>query len=286
MKVVETAFAKINLGLKIVRQRRDGYHDILSLFQAVSLADKLEITLDEAPGMSVSDTAIPSGPKNLVMKAESLLRTYAPSVPEAAFQLEKWIPAGAGLGGGSSDAAAALRGLRKLHALPWTDASLRVLAAGIGSDVPFFITGGTAVVSGRGEVIEPVDWPFSFHYCLIYPGFPVPTGWAYSQLTDIGAGVEPYREMIDGLKAGTLDKKTFLSALRNDFETPVFQAYPLLGDIKRALTDAGADAAFMSGSGSTMVGLFDNRDTARKAADKLARPGWNIVTVSQAGSAG
>ncbi len=282
MNVVETAYAKINLGLKILDRRPDGYHSLLSVFQTVDLADRLELSLDGAPGLSGSHAGIPGGKENLVLKAETLIRRHAP-VPEVRFSLEKNIPIGAGLGGGSSDAAASLRGLRSMHHLPWSDEALRGYAAEIGSDVPFFISGGTSVVSGMGELMQAVRWPFSFTYVLVYPGFPVSTRWAYGQLSEIGGNVSRYREMTEKLIFGGLEKEEFLASLENDFEAPVFRFYPVLGDIKRGLMEHGAGAAVMSGSGSTMIGVFSDPETARSYAETVDR-GTNWVFLARPAS--
>ena len=284
MSIIETAYAKINLGLSILGRRPGGYHSLLSIFQTVDLADTLELSLSVAPGLSFDAPGIPFGKENLVLKAEELVRTYF-AVPEVRFLLDKKIPVGAGLGGGSSDAAASLRGLVRIHRLSWTDDSLRAHAAEIGSDVPFFIAGGTAVVSGRGEVIESVRWPFAFAYVLVYPGFPVSTAWAYRQLGAIGKNTEPYREMTESLKSGRLERKAFFAALGNDFEEPVFRSYPALGRIKNQLMENGASAAVMSGSGSTMTGIFEDMEEARHAAENLARPEWAVFTVRPVGGA-
>lgn len=286
MSIIETAYAKINLGLRILGRRPDGYHSLLSIFQTIDLADILELSLSGTPGLSCSAPGVPTGKENLVLKAQELVRTYF-TVQEVRFLLDKKIPAGAGLGGGSSDAAASLRGLVRIHHLFWTDESLRAHAAEIGSDVPFFVSGGTAVVSGRGEVIEAVRWPFPFTYVLVYPGFPVSTAWAYRQLGEIGKNTEPYREMIESLKSGRLGKEVFFAALGNDFEEPVFRSYPVLGRIKHQLMENGASAAVMSGSGSTLAGIFENTEAARRCAEVLrSQPGYSVFVARPVGGVG
>ncbi|MFC1512147.1 4-(cytidine 5'-diphospho)-2-C-methyl-D-erythritol kinase [Candidatus Latescibacterota bacterium] len=279
MQVTETAYAKINLGLKILGKRPDGFHSILSIFQTVTLADTLVLSSSGEPGFVSNDPAIPSGPENLVLKAETLLNRYHGPLPRVRFVLDKHIPVGAGLGGGSSDAARALCGLNTIHGLNLSDTILQRYATEIGSDVPFFIAGGNAIVSGRGEVIEPVDWPFLFNYVLVYPGSSIATTWAYRHLNNLGGNILPYRETIKALKAGKLKKEKFLRSLENDFEESVFHAYPEIGAIKEKLLSNGADAAVMSGSGSTMVGIFIGADDARRCTDILKTSSDKLYTV-------
>ena len=173
MTVVENAPAKINLGLKIIGKRTDGYHNIRSIFQTIDINDELEITSSHKPGLICSHPEVPTSPENLVLKAENLLRKRFRTLPEVHFTLKKRIPVGAGLAGGSSDAAAALRGLNSFHNLNVPDNVLSEYSCELGSDVPFLIKGGAAVVSGRGEIIVEVEWPFNFTYVVVYPKFAV-----------------------------------------------------------------------------------------------------------------
>ena len=166
MTVVENAPAKINLGLKIIGKRTDGYHNIRSIFQTIDIYDELEITSSHKPGLVCSHPEVPTGSENLVLKAENLLRKRFRTLPEVHFTLKKRIPVGAGLAGGSSDAAAALRGLNSFHNLNVPDNVLSEYACELGSDVPFLIKGGTSVVSGRGEIIVDIECPFNFTYVI------------------------------------------------------------------------------------------------------------------------
>jgi 4-diphosphocytidyl-2-C-methyl-D-erythritol kinase len=268
--VTEHAPAKINLGLKVIGKRDDGFHDLLSIFQTVSIYDTLHISVSEKsgkPGLTCGHPDVPVDSGNLVLKAEQRIRKNAPEIPPAHYVLDKNVPVGAGLGGGSADAAAALRGLVKLHNLTLSGKTLYEHACELGSDVPFMLHGGTVVVSGRGEHIIDVDWPFEFTYLVVYPGIAVSTAWAYQSLRSVGGEFSAYKSLTDDLCAGKLDEDVFLRHLSNDFEDTVFEKYPLLEKIKSEMISHGAKAACMTGSGSSIVGIFANDETARACAD-------------------
>ena len=289
MKVLELAPAKINLGLKIISKREDGYHNILSIFQTVDLYDELEITFPFKPskkrsiflqpGLSCTNPEVPAGPENLVIKAEKLFREIFGNLPQVHFTLKKRIPIGGGLAGGSSDAAAALRGLKTLHNV---DIPLNVLseyASRLGSDVPFLIKGGTSVVSGRGEIIDNVKWPFDFTYVLVYPNLEVSTAWAYGNLKKVGNNNNAYQKMTEKLKGGILKVDEFFEELTNDFEETVFERYPVLSTIKIQLMQNGARKALLTGSGSTVLGIFEDKETASHCAKILTKQNFKVFVV-------
>lgn len=271
MTVIEHAPAKINLGLKILYQREDGYHNILSIFQTVNLYDDLEITFSENPGLSCVYPDIPIGSGNLVVKAENLFREQYNNIPRVHFTLTKRIPLGGGLAGGSSDAAATLRGLRAFHGVDVSDRELEECACKLGSDVPFLMKGGTAVVSGRGEVHIDVTWPFNFTYVLIYPNFAVSTTWAYENIEKIGYDYDSYQKITEKLITNTLEPEELFAVLENDFEDTIFKRYPNLRTVKTQLIRNGARSALLTGSGSTMLGVFDDEETARHCV-KMMKP--------------
>ena len=200
MVVIEKAPAKINLGLKIICKRNDGYHNILSIFQAVDLYDEIEITSANKTELICSHPEVPTNSENLILKADNLLRKQYSNLHPVCFTLKKHIPIGAGLGGGSTDAAAALRGLKSSHNLDIADNLLDEYALELGSDVPFFLKQGTAVVSGRGNIIEAINWPYNFTYVIVYPNFALSTSWAYGNLKKIPGDYSTYKKMIDNLK--------------------------------------------------------------------------------------
>lgn len=280
MTLQETAPAKINLGLSITGKRADGYHNILSVFQTVGLCDNLRLS-SSCPGKLVCNHPdVPTDQKNLVIEAETLFCEKFDIKERTDFILEKKIPVGGGLGGGSADAAAALRGLRSLYGIDAGNETLKEIACALGSDIPFLVTGGTAVVSGRGEVIREVQWPFDFFYVLVAPGFGVSTVWAYSQVSRYGEQGVTYSAMTKKLLNGTLSRDEFFGVLHNDFESAVFDRYPVLDDLKQRMLKHGADAALMTGSGSTILGIFDDNQEAARCGRSLSDDGFKTFVVA------
>lgn len=272
------AFAKINLDLRILGVRPDGYHDLRTVFQTLELHDTITLTLRKGPlAISCDDPDVPRDRRNLVWKAASLLWRSATGTSGAPrdlhIALEKRIPAQAGLGGGSADAAATLTALVALWKLDLDPPTLSRLAARLGADVPFFLAGGTALGLGRGDDIYPLaDLP-RMHVVIVRPGFGVSTVEAYQWFdaeTRIRRREPPSRPVPASWPAWT-------ASLRNDLEPPVTRHHPTIARLKHALLDAGAVCAAMSGSGSAVFGLFDRADAARRTAADLARPGWRVA---------
>ncbi len=271
----ERACAKINLGLKVLHRRPDGYHEICSIAQCVDLADTLHFLPAEQHGFSCSDPALPAGPDNLVWRARDLFVARCPRpVQPFHIHLEKNIPAGAGLGGGSADAAAVLRALNALHEHAFERAALEQMAAELGSDVPFLIAGGTALMRGRGEVLEPLQWSGEVWYTLVFPGVEVSTAWAYDQVRPALTAPSSYLSFIDSLSGGCVDGKALFPILENDFQSPVERAYPSVAYMASYFDAAGALAHSMSGSGSTVYGIFDDRNAAHQAQCGLEAKGY------------
>ena len=268
---IEIASAKLNLGLKVLRRRGDGYHDIVSVLQTVDLCDRLAFSPAAAGETLVccDHPDVPGGPENLVFLAVELLRRETGAGRGVRVDLEKRIPTGAGLGGGSSNAAATLRALDRLWGLRLGTARLSGLAAEIGSDVPFFLTGGTALVTGRGERIRPVDWEDEFWYVLVYPGFPVSTAWAYRNVRIGLTETSAYGTFLDfAEKSGRICAGRLFACMGNDFLPVVQAAGRGVARILAALAEGGAVACSVSGSGSTLFGVF--RD-ARQASAAVVR---------------
>lgn len=272
------AFAKINLDLRVLGLRPDGYHDLKTVFQTVSLHDTLTIEPRRGPFEIVcDDPAVPTGECNLVWQAASLLWRVAcrgPGGPAGVrVSLRKRIPPEAGLGGGSTDAAAALVGLSRTWRLRLDSASLGRLAARLGADVPFFLAGGTALGLGRGDDIYPLaDLPRT-HVVIVRPGFGVSTIDAY-RWYDSEARPARRPPAARPVPAGW---PGWAASLRNDLEPPVVRHHPTIGRIRQSLLDAGAQVAAMSGSGSAVFGLFERREAAQRTARDLARPGWRVL---------
>ncbi len=267
------AHAKVNLDLRVFGVREDGYHELRTVFQSIELHDVL--TCAERPGpflLKSRSTAIPLDQSNLVWKAAAALWNVlgrAGDPTDTIVTIEKHVPLEAGLGGGSADAAASLLALARL----WGGAPLTLLrevASGIGSDVPFFLSGGTALGLGRGEEIYPlVDLPGHW-VVLVRPAFGVSTREAYSWYDeDRAAGLKEPRE----LQILPVPWPSRAAQMVNDLEPPVMRRHPEIADIKAALKAGGAVAASMSGSGSAVFGLFRSRTAAERLLKPLARAG-------------
>ncbi|HZK64465.1 MAG TPA: 4-(cytidine 5'-diphospho)-2-C-methyl-D-erythritol kinase [Puia sp.] len=243
--------AKINLGLSIISKRSDGFHDLESVFYPLPFCDILEIVPGGTTSLSLSGIPLAGKPaENLVIRAFQLLKKHYPQITEAAVYLHKHIPSGAGLGGGSSDAASMLRLLNDYFGLRITPEELKTYALTLGSDCPFFLQPSPCYVRGRGEILEPISLDLSgYSVLLVHPGVSVSTAWAYSQIQPAAPGF-PIRELISGPVIN------WRNQLKNDFEIPVFRQYPALGAIKDQLYKAGALFASMTGSGSSFYALF------------------------------
>jgi 4-diphosphocytidyl-2-C-methyl-D-erythritol kinase len=248
-----SAPAKINLSLKILRKRADGFHELNTRIAPVALADELEFSLLPQAGeisFTCSDPTVPADHSNLVIKAVGLLQERHGPLPGLRIHLEKHIPHGAGMGGGSSDAAATLRAVNQLANLQLTDAQLLEAAAELGSDVPCFLVSSLTDCSGRGEIVTPVNGqPLRWPILLVKLPFGVPTPWAYSQWqTSMEIpGVDYGTQTVDG------------QHLENDLERPVFQKHFVLAQLKQWLRNqTGVRAALMSGSGSTVFAVLED----------------------------
>jgi len=272
--LVEKAYAKINLGIKIVGRRPDGYHEILSMAQCVDLADVLDFELASSDQLTCSLDSLSTGPDNLVCRAVDAFHAQLDR-PAQSFRihLEKNIPIGAGLGGGSADAAAALRALNRFYDQPFSNADLRQIAATLGSDIPFLVEGGTALMRGRGEILESLSWEGAVFYVLAYPDVEISTAWAYGQLGPSLTENSPYFNFIVSLSGGCVDHDRLFEVLENDFTPAVERTYPIVAELRSQLDRVGARATLMSGSGSTVYGIFDDRKTASQVQSALQRQG-------------
>ncbi|MFZ1979354.1 MAG: 4-(cytidine 5'-diphospho)-2-C-methyl-D-erythritol kinase [Bacteroidota bacterium] len=263
------AYAKINLGLYILGKRPDNYHDLETVFHEVDLCDEITVTLAERDGFDCSTENIPMGEDNLCMQAVRLLQAEQKIDGCVHIALMKNIPIGAGLGGGSSDAAATLVALNKLWNLNLGSDVLCQYAAKIGSDVPFFIRGGSAYAHGRGEILEQLRLGIPFWIVLVTPPVHVSTAWAYRNLkvyrNGIPTGIKT--ELPHALKNPAL----LSQVVQNDFEEIIFAQYPVIQSIKFKLLRSGASFALMSGSGSSVFGLYDNEASARFAAGSFPK---------------
>lgn len=269
--------AKINLTLRVGPKRADGYHEVRTLLQSITLCDKLTFTSRRGPfGLACRTPGVPSDRSNLVWRAAEVLwaATGREGEPrDAHVRIEKKIPAQAGLGGGSADAAAALVGLNTLWGARQSRRDLMRLAATLGSDVPFFLQGGTALGVDRGQELYPVDDVERLGVLIIKPSFGVPTADAYGWLDSDRAA---------GLSAPAADARVEMGwpigpvRLANDLTGPVARRHPAIGEMMDALLASGASGAQMTGSGSAVFGLLPE-SAASKAARRLKRPDWLVI---------
>jgi 4-diphosphocytidyl-2-C-methyl-D-erythritol kinase len=269
--------AKINLGLYILGKRADGYHDLWTIFQEVEFHDTLYFRKQaETFCLTTNHPSLPVGDHNLVWRVVKLLHQRTACPEQVAIHLEKRIPLGAGLGGGSSNAAAALTGMNRLFQLGLTQPELATLGAELGSDVSFFLYGGTALATGRGEKIQPLSGFPTCWILLVNPGIHVSTPWAYKnvnlKLTNSRGVISVHPQGAQLVITGA--NRTLL---RNMLEEPVIKKYPVIHSIKAQLLDFGAEWAMMSGSGSTVFGIFHSEASAEKARQQMERPGWLVV---------
>lgn len=271
----KTSFCKVNLLLNILGKRPDGFHELETLMQPVGLHDRLafEKTAREIK-LSCSDPLLPVGPKNLVYRAAALFLKNAAINDGVRIHLEKRIPVAAGLGGGSGNAATTLLALNELFGQPLAAAALHEIAASLGSDIPFFLQSHPALATGRGEIIQPLEYfPSLKSACivLIHPGFGISTPWAYQQLNHYpeAQNGRPGRaaHLAGLLRAG--DNTNAAREFYNSLEAPALHKYPLLQLFQEFLRERGAWVALMSGSGSTTFGIVDNEKTADQLLDQF-----------------
>lgn len=279
-RVTVLAPAKVNLFLEVGGRRPDGFHEIDTVFQAVSLYDGLVCVPAARLDLEVSGRwDVPRGETNLVMQAARALSRRAGLERGARLVLEKRIPVGAGLGGGSSDAAAALVALNRLWECDLSDDDLLALAGGLGSDVAFFIRGATARGRGRGERLDRIVTGLVLWYVLVWPGAGMPTAEAYRCLDDgPRRGPRSPDELIHALEAG--DARGVADAAFNRFEEVVTVLRPCVSRALDRLRAAGALTARMTGSGSAVYGLFDRRSQADRAASQLRDVSGDLVWVA------
>lgn len=249
---------KINLGLRILNKREDGFHNLETVFYPVGIRDALEVIPSLSAGsieFTQTGLTVPGNDAdNICIKAYQLLQKDFPQLPGIKMHLHKTIPMGAGLGGGSADGAFALNLLNTKFQLNLSQQQLVDYALQLGSDCPFFILNKPSYATGRGEILEPLALDLSaYKIAIVNPGIHVNTGWAFSRLT---AGSRPPGNTI--LKQIIQQPiQTWKTDLKNDFETPVFNAHPGIREIKETLYSLGAVYAAMSGSGSTVFGIFE-----------------------------
>ena len=267
------SYAKINWTLDVLFKREDGFHELRTIYQTVSLHDTLTITETAGPiEILCEDPRVPIDETNLVFKAAALLREKTGVSKGARIEIDKHIPVAAGLGGGSSNAAATLLALRKLWRIEIDDCALLQIAASIGSDVPFFLMGGTALGVGRGEEVYAIEQAQCEHLLLVNPGVAVSTRDAYQKLSRLTRSEAPSNIPFTLLAAKGVSGLPLVA--RNELEESVLAAHPEIAEVKRRLLSLGARHAQMSGSGATVFGVFDNSQSIEQAESEARAAGY------------
>ncbi len=279
------SFAKINWHLRILGKRDDGFHELFTVFQTVSLCDTITFIEDDVLKLTCDTRSVPTDNENLIIWAAKALKTRFGVGKGAAIHLEKRIPSPGGLGGGSSNAAVALIGLRRLWNLAVDDSELQSIASDLGSDVPFFLEGGTAIGTGRGEVIEATDDVRERFMVIVTPDVSVSTKGAFERINADTLTKTSRDHILHVCRLEAESRDTTQTVLKNDFELSLFSAHPEIERVKQTLFELGAVNAAMSGSGASVFAIFDKqetRQTALKALDQEST--WRkfaVATISR-----
>ena len=255
--------AKINFGLNVVSKRPDGFHDIETIFYPIDIFDTITFSESDKFIFETDNETLNSEKDNLVIRVKSALEEHTKKELNVKIHLSKKIPIGAGLGGGSSDAAAVLKTLNKIFRLNLDSLTLNEIAAKIGSDVPFFLSPCPSFASSRGEVLEQINFKIDNSIFLINPGIFVSTKWAYEKIEPAKPGLS----LIELYRRGKLKPENFREHVTNDFEKPVMEEFQAIKTLKEELYEMGADFALMSGSGSSLFAIFRNPVIAIEAKE-------------------
>ena len=278
MLTTKTLFApaKINPSLYVLGKREDGYHDLAMLMQAVTLFDRITVTVKPGDAVRVvcPGVVLPDGTRNIAADAARELLARSGRSYDVLIEIDKQIPVAAGLGGGSSNAATVLTGLNEMCRFGFEREALMQIGRGLGADVPFFIDGQTAWATGVGDQLELVGEMPPVWYVLVNPGIAVSTSWVYQNLVLTSHGD------LSKLRRFPKTVKELVRLLCNDLESVTMKHYPVLAEVKQHLVDNGALGTLMSGSGATVFGLFMDETAARVAADQLdGLSGWRAYAV-------
>lgn len=262
------AFAKINLDLRVLGKRDDGYHEVRTILQAIDWSD--EISIEPAGAFEFSAQGMSAGEDNLVVKAVRAFERLTGESVRARIELTKHVPMGAGLGGGSADAAVTLLGLERFYEQRIPEVDLFEALGRLGSDVPFFAVGGRALGTGRGNEMTPMEDAVGYGLLVVHPGVSISTPEAYSWLTvsDKASSIRGFGAQSDSDRLCSEEDEP-----RNDFESVVFARHPLLSEIKSEILKAGAERSALSGSGSAIFGIFGSEEQAAAALPRLAHFG-------------
>lgn len=273
--IVEKAYAKINLCLDVLRRREDGYHEVKMIMQTIGLYDTLTLKKREDEQIVLEIQGHPelsAGSDNLIVKAAKALLLDAGRTDGVSICLEKRIPIAAGMAGGSTDAAATLRGINQLLELGYSPEELKKIGVRLGADIPYCIEGGTRLSEGIGEILTPVPEPKQMTLVVVKPNLMVSTKYVYENLHANELKEHPdVNGMAEALKAG--DMAGVVKRLGNVLENVTCAEYPIIPHYKDVMKDEGALGALMSGSGPTVFGIFEDDEAARRTADRILAEG-------------
>jgi 4-diphosphocytidyl-2-C-methyl-D-erythritol kinase len=283
------AFAKINLSLRVLGKRPDGYHEVDTILQTISLHDTITFNVTETPEivLSCDDRSLPTGADNLVYRAAKSLQFRLAPDKGARIRLLKRIPVQAGLGGGSSDAAVTLLALAHLWQLPAKGQELLEMAADLGADVPFFFFGGAARGTGSGKILTPLPDPPDQLLLVVKPNANVATSDAYKLLKAASLTTAEAKTILSSSERGRISDSFDSKDLKNDFEPAILEIEPKINRAKVALMKAGARTALLAGSGSAVFGIFDNGDAQERAIQMIElEAGWRVFLCRTVGRSG
>ena len=273
-KITGKAYAKINIGLDVLRRREDGYHELKMIMQTVDICDDLQFEKTAEPGIVIQSNhkELPVDGSNLIYKAADLLFREKGITEGVKITLVKRIPIAAGMAGGSSDAAATMRGLNELFRMEYSIRELQELGVKLGADIPYCLVGGTMLSEGIGEILTPLPTPPDCFLVVAKPDIDVSTGFVYGNLHADRLTYHPDIDgMIEALREGSLSGIT--DRLGNVLETVTVREYPVIEELKELMRSMGAENALMSGSGPTVFGIFRKRETAESAARAIEDKG-------------
>lgn len=280
------SFAKVNWSLRVLGRRSDGYHEVSTVLQTISLQDELSFSARETQDivLSCNDPEIPLDDSNLIVRAANALRERFDVTAGATIHLEKRIPAKGGLGGASSNAAVALLGLARLWSLPVDLAQLQEIGARLGADVPFFFVGGCALATGTGTDIVALSDGEHRYLVIVTPNATVATASAYEALKAPALTTLSEASILSISREAVDLELSRLCALHNDFEEVIFASEPEIGRARKVLLEVGAGSSLLAGSGSSVFGIFDSKEGQERAIREMeAETGWRVfpaVTVS------
>jgi 4-diphosphocytidyl-2-C-methyl-D-erythritol kinase len=275
------SFAKINWQLRVLGRRADGFHELHTIFQTVTLHDKLSFSVrdDDRLHLTSDSTDIPVDESNLILRAAVALRNKRRINKGASIHLKKVIPVEGGLGGGSSNAAITLLGLAQLWNIETSKQELTEIGAGLGADVPFFLTGGTALGTGLGTEVMPIGEVVAPHLLIVKPTVKVSTAEAYKALNSPALTKANSDIILSISRADEQFRDSYPDALHNDFEPVVFHLKPEIERAKDALLNLGARSALLAGSGSSVFGVFDKREAQERAVVTLKKESeWRVFS--------